>query len=293
MTEKYGFVYIWFDKKHRRFYIGSHWGTEIDGYLCSSRWMRRSYKRRPEDFKRRIIARVYTNRKDLLLEESRWLQLIPDAELGQRYYNLNNKAYDNAWYADPARRQSMADKIRVSVMKTLEDPEVQSKRKVNSIKRRGSQQRSDTIEKRRESMKAAMAKKFPNRKVRMKGGSEEHRQHMSEKSKGNWDRLSDEQKKITSQKYKDAAIKNNEVRIAKVIGIRWYNNGLINKRVLSPPDDSWIPGKLKETKSRKPFTLEHRQKISDCQKGRVWSEDRKQRHAETIRKSWEHRRIAL
>ena len=28
--EKHGFVYIWFDRKHRRFYIGSHWGTEDD-----------------------------------------------------------------------------------------------------------------------------------------------------------------------------------------------------------------------------------------------------------------------
>lgn len=28
--EKYGFVYIWFDKKHKRFYIGCRWGTEND-----------------------------------------------------------------------------------------------------------------------------------------------------------------------------------------------------------------------------------------------------------------------
>lgn len=37
---KYGFVYIWFDRKHHRFYIGCHWGHEEDGYICSSNWMR-------------------------------------------------------------------------------------------------------------------------------------------------------------------------------------------------------------------------------------------------------------
>lgn len=35
--EKHGFVYIWFDKKKNMFYIGSHWGHEQDGYICSSR----------------------------------------------------------------------------------------------------------------------------------------------------------------------------------------------------------------------------------------------------------------
>ena len=25
MSEKYGFVYIWHDRKHKRYYIGSHW----------------------------------------------------------------------------------------------------------------------------------------------------------------------------------------------------------------------------------------------------------------------------
>lgn len=59
MTEKYGFVYLWHNKKHKRFYIGSHWGTEDDGYLCSSNWMRKSYYRNPQDFKRRILSKIY------------------------------------------------------------------------------------------------------------------------------------------------------------------------------------------------------------------------------------------
>ena len=70
--EKYGFVYIWRDKKHNRYYIGCHWGTTDDGYLCSSNWMRDAYARRPGDFRRRILT---TNlaREQMYLEERRFL----------------------------------------------------------------------------------------------------------------------------------------------------------------------------------------------------------------------------
>lgn len=89
----YGFVYIWFDRKHKRFYIGSHKGTYDDGYICSSSWMVRAYKRRPDDFKRRILSVVDTNREDLLAEEQRYLNMIRKEELGKRYYNLKTNAY--------------------------------------------------------------------------------------------------------------------------------------------------------------------------------------------------------
>jgi len=87
MKEKYGFVYIWRDRKNNRFYIGCHWGTEDDGYICSSTWMRNSYKRRPQDFKRRIISRTYTSKTDMFLKEYEWLCLIKREELGKKYYN--------------------------------------------------------------------------------------------------------------------------------------------------------------------------------------------------------------
>lgn len=88
--EKYGFVYLWYDKKHKRYYIGCRWGNENDGYICSSTWMKQGYRHRPNDFKRRILSRVHTNRKDLLEEEYRWLSKIKEDELGKRYYNLDN-----------------------------------------------------------------------------------------------------------------------------------------------------------------------------------------------------------
>lgn len=110
MKERYGFVYIWFDKKHKRFYVGCHWGNESDGYICSSRWMRQSYRRRPDDFKRRVLTRIYSNRYDLLLEEGKWLQMIPEDLLGKRYYNLTN--YVNGhWTTDPNKRLTIGQKI--------------------------------------------------------------------------------------------------------------------------------------------------------------------------------------
>ena len=78
---EYGIVYLWYDRKHKRYYVGSHWGTENDGYVCSSTWMKKAYKRRPEDFKKKIIKRVYTTRKELLDEEYKWLSLIKEEEL--------------------------------------------------------------------------------------------------------------------------------------------------------------------------------------------------------------------
>ena len=121
---KYGFVYIWFDKKKKRYYIGSHWGTEDDGYICSSRWMRNTYKQRPQDFKRRILTLVYTNRKDLLEEERRWLQMIDDDKLATklttekqrttlRYYNIT-KLVGDVWHSDPVKLLTIGEKISKS-----------------------------------------------------------------------------------------------------------------------------------------------------------------------------------
>lgn len=92
MSETYGFVYLWFDRKHKRYYVGAHWGNETDGYVCSSAWMKRAYKNRPTDFKRKILKRIYTTRIELFEEEQRYLDKIKDDELKHRYYNLSKLA---------------------------------------------------------------------------------------------------------------------------------------------------------------------------------------------------------
>lgn len=114
--EKYGFIYIWFDCKHQMYYIGCHFGSETDGYVCSSTRMRNAYRRRPEDFKRRVIQRHHGTRQELLEIEHRWLQLISDDQLGKKYYNLSKKHFGHWSATDHAedikvkmRRKSLSE----------------------------------------------------------------------------------------------------------------------------------------------------------------------------------------
>ena len=104
-----GFIYIWYDRKRKMYYIGSHWGSPNDGYICSSNRMRDAFYRRPHDFKRRIIERNI-ERIDLLEVEHKWLSLIKEQELGIRYYNLRQHKWGH-WSTDENSRLSVGEKI--------------------------------------------------------------------------------------------------------------------------------------------------------------------------------------
>jgi hypothetical protein len=90
--KKTGFVYIWYDSWRKMYYIGCHIGNENDGYICSSNRMRDAHRRRPQDFKRRVIQRDIP-RDRILEEEYRWLSMIPKEELGSKYYNVSNRHF--------------------------------------------------------------------------------------------------------------------------------------------------------------------------------------------------------
>jgi hypothetical protein len=109
-NEKYGFVYLWYDIKHKRYYVGCHWGTEDDGYICSSSWMRQAHRIRPQDFRRRIIKTNITTREDTYIEEQRYLGMIRPEELRIRYYNLNIKN-NEVWHKYPEAIKSVGEKI--------------------------------------------------------------------------------------------------------------------------------------------------------------------------------------
>lgn len=111
-TKKFGFVYIWWNKSSNRFYIGSHWGTENDGYICSSQAMREAHRRHPENFRRRILNRIYTNREELLKEEQKWIDLIPKEQFGLKYYNMNAKVFPNIWWANEIARKNISKKMK-------------------------------------------------------------------------------------------------------------------------------------------------------------------------------------
>lgn len=123
--EKEGFIYIWYDRKHKRYYIGCHWGTVDDGYICSSTWLKQGYKYRPGDFRRRILKRGIP-RKNLLEEEYKWLNLIKDEELGKKYYNLSKK-YFGHWSVSENSNKTIRQKLSEASKKLHQNPEYKQK----------------------------------------------------------------------------------------------------------------------------------------------------------------------
>lgn len=90
------FIYIWYNKIKKMFYVGKHIGSLTDGYVCSSKLMMKDYIKNPTHFKRRILEYINDPTGSIVIErESRWLSLIKDNELGKKYYNLKNKNFAN------------------------------------------------------------------------------------------------------------------------------------------------------------------------------------------------------
>jgi hypothetical protein len=182
--EKYGFVYIWRDKKYKRYYVGCHWGTEEDSYICSSKWMKKSYKRRPQDFKRRILSRVYTNKKDMFEKEYQWLLLIKDNELKIRYYN-SIKGWMH-WSGNPEKEVEVKKTISQKTKEAMQRPEVREKY-LEGLKTRDCRSYDlEVREKRRQSMIKTMKEKYPDRQEKKKMTKEERTQYYSDKAKKIW-----------------------------------------------------------------------------------------------------------
>lgn len=113
--QKYGFVYIWYDRKQKRYYVGCRWGAIDDGYICSSPWMKQAYRIRPQDFKRRILKTNIPSRQETYIEEQKWLYLIKDCEIkpmneNPRYYNLNIKN-NEVWHKYDENIKTVGEKI--------------------------------------------------------------------------------------------------------------------------------------------------------------------------------------
>lgn len=111
--EKYGFVYIWYDRKRKMYYIGCHWGSVEDGYICSSNRMRDAYKRRPQDFKRRILLTNIQTRDETLEKEHQLFFMIKEEELGTKYYNLRKHKWGH-WVTDENSKLKVGEKISKS-----------------------------------------------------------------------------------------------------------------------------------------------------------------------------------
>ena len=88
--------------------------------------MKKAFKRRPQDFKRRILEHVEDNRGDLLATEYKWLKLIKDSELGKKYYNLTNHL-NGHWTTDKEKQLTVKEKLSAAQKRNFEDPEYRAR----------------------------------------------------------------------------------------------------------------------------------------------------------------------
>lgn len=181
--EKYGFVYIWFDRKHKRYYIGCRWGNENDGYICSSSWMKQAYKHRPQDFKRKILSTNIVGRKELLEEEYKWLSKIKYEELGKRYYNLHKHHFGH-WSSDEETRKTTKEKLSIARRKRVTSEETKQKM---SESQKGKKQGPPSEETRRKISETLKGRKISEEALDKRKGrklSDETKHKMSESKKG-------------------------------------------------------------------------------------------------------------
>lgn len=271
--EKYGFVYIWFDRKHKRYYVGCRWGNIYDGYICSSTWMRQAYKHRPEDFKRRIISYVYTNRKDLLDEEYRWLSMMKSEELkGPRYYNLRNHHY-NHWTTNQEQALTVKQKLSNSMKNKHQDPEYRRIYEQGNDKKRGKKQSPELIARRAKAIKAAKETQFPldKRKVRSVKGSEEHSKKLSEASNKRW--------------------ANPDAKAKQSIISSEINKG--KQRRLGHINTLEHRQKISESLKGKKHSPERIQKIADAKRGKPMPEGFKEARSAMMKEMWAKRKAGL
>jgi hypothetical protein len=260
MKEKYGFVYIWYDKKHKRYYIGCHWGDEDDGYICSSNWMRDAYKRRTQDFKRRILVIIH-DKRELLNEEYKWLSLIKKEELGKKYYNLKNSFIEN-WAFEKEKKLSVCEKMK-KTRGTNEYREKMRKIKLNnhdkaSIKMKevwvDLEKRKNMLEGRKNSEKVKIMYENwsgENNPNYGKFQSDESKKKISIKQKKRYLEMSVEKReelnkvRKENEKCKEAQRKATDYAVYKVKGTKWYNDGNINFRLFpQEANNSVILGKI-------------------------------------------------
>lgn len=155
--EKYGFVYIWFDVKKKMYYVGCHWGDVNDGYICSSKWMRDTYRRRPQDFRRRVI-KSNLSRENMYLEEQRYFDMIKLEEIKKRYYNLSLSSKD-PWHKHPLKSKSIGQKISYSKKgkkyNITTEQLIERGKKISETKKRKIAERGGFTEEHREKLRLA------------------------------------------------------------------------------------------------------------------------------------------
>ena len=130
LVDYHGFVYLWRDHVHKKYYIGSHLGSIHDHYIGSNNWLKNAYQKRPHTFTRRIIQWLpfHNEPQEIALSrlhelEQRWLDMIDDKELSisknvlagtNRYYNMKKTAAGGSHKGQTKNRTKPAWNIGIS-----------------------------------------------------------------------------------------------------------------------------------------------------------------------------------
>lgn len=118
------FTYCWTDIKLNKLYVGWHKGSIDDGYICSSKLMLEEYNKRPNDFKREIIATGSS--LDMISLELSILN-SENAKLNEDYYNMHN---GNGLYRLGSHTEDTKKKISKSKRGTKR-PDVSERNKID------------------------------------------------------------------------------------------------------------------------------------------------------------------
>jgi hypothetical protein len=250
--EKEGFIYIWFDRKRKMYYIGCHWGTVDDGYICSSKWMRDAYRYRPHDFKKRIIKKGI-KRKELLSEEYKWLQLIKQEDIGTRYYNLHTKHFGH-WSTVESFNFTVRQKLSEASKKLHQDPVY--KKKFFEGRKNMPPQTQEQIDKRSKANTGKKRTQETKRKISdahkgkvMGSLSDETRAKLSIALTGDknpfYGKTHDPGLKKQMSRKASATMKGKMP--ANIPTGYWWNNGTINKRSPEIPGSEWCRGRMNKT----------------------------------------------
>jgi len=248
---KEGFVYLWFDTKRKMFYVGCHWGTINDGYICSSNRMRDAYYRRKNDFKRRILKRGIS--RNLLLEvEFSYLQLIKDEELGTRYYNLSKRHFGH--WANTDTNHTVREKLSISMKALHQDPVYRDQYMAG--RKKMPPQTKEQIEKRSKAnigkkRSDETKKKISDSHIGKTSGplSAETKQKLSVSLSGDknpfYGKKHDKDlKKSMSLKASKTMKGRRPKNLDMFVGTKWWNNGIVNKRSKEYPGDGWLAGRM-------------------------------------------------
>jgi len=111
------FVYCWSDKTTSKVYVGVHKGHEEDGYICSSKHMKKAYEERPNDFSRKIITKGF-------FKDCAELEIRINRELLKNLNTCYNRCAGKAIINDEATRKLIGRKVSERSKGRIVPPEV-------------------------------------------------------------------------------------------------------------------------------------------------------------------------